>query len=743
MALNSSGPISLAGTTAGVSIENELGGNGTTQISLNDSSVRTLAGVASGAITMPTNFWGKSNFPGNYFVNSFTGSVTYNIALTTYARSDSSGNSYLFGQYQSSPFFVKYDSTGAFVTGKYALSGLTYFNFFHIDSSGNMYGANQLNPLTIIKYNSTGTLQWARYLNWSGAGTSGQLISSVVGDSSGNIYIFGAYVLSSVYYTFVTKLDTTGATVWTKVLSLGSVGIYTAEAGVDASGNLWILSATQNNALTYSTIITKLDSTGAIIWSKIISGVAITAIQKINPVSFDSSGNAWFLISLGSPGYCVIAISPSGSVVYAYNAGASNVPTNIYVPSTGSGYFYTTTSNTGIQISQPIYKYNISNGASVAGYGFTPNYNQGVSSDYWYVGSAGGDTLVFGSGDGRANLYLARLPSDGTYLGTYLSAASVVKSPPPNMPVSVFVNTSSTQPTLTSTSITLSTSSVTVSSYAYTLGNSSVSPGGTTFSPANTAYTSLSGVNTSWGSATYLAGTATYSWIAPTGVTSVSVVAIGSGSAASRGGGGGGLGYKNNYSVTPGNSYTVRIAGRNTSLSSYFVNTSTVAGNSSGNNTGGTYVGDGGGNGGTSTSVSFGGGGGGGYSGSGGGGINNGNGTAGSGGGGGGGNSTSANVSGGGGGVSVLGQGTSGAGGTPGVTAGGGSGGMPSSLSYNCPGCSCPCYPNPAHDVAGDGGNFGGGSSGSNSGDGSAGGAVRIVWPGSTRTFPSTNVGSP
>ena len=61
MALNSSGPISLAGTTAGQSIEIENGGNGTTQISLNDSAVRTLAGVASGQITMPTDFYGKSN----------------------------------------------------------------------------------------------------------------------------------------------------------------------------------------------------------------------------------------------------------------------------------------------------------------------------------------------------------------------------------------------------------------------------------------------------------------------------------------------------------------------------------------------------------------------------------------------------------------------------------------------------------------------------------------------------------
>lgn len=65
MTLNASGPISLAGTTAGQSIEIENGGNGTTQISLNDAAVRTLAGgsaTATGSvIIMPTNFYGKSN----------------------------------------------------------------------------------------------------------------------------------------------------------------------------------------------------------------------------------------------------------------------------------------------------------------------------------------------------------------------------------------------------------------------------------------------------------------------------------------------------------------------------------------------------------------------------------------------------------------------------------------------------------------------------------------------------------
>ena len=62
MALNSSGPISLGGTTAGQSIALENGGSGTSTISLNDAAVRSLAGVSSGAIIMPTNFYGKSNY---------------------------------------------------------------------------------------------------------------------------------------------------------------------------------------------------------------------------------------------------------------------------------------------------------------------------------------------------------------------------------------------------------------------------------------------------------------------------------------------------------------------------------------------------------------------------------------------------------------------------------------------------------------------------------------------------------
>jgi hypothetical protein len=81
MPLNGSGPISLAGSTAGQSIALELGLSATGQISLNDAAVRTLAGVPSGAIVMPTDFYGKSNrVTASATISSDTANYTVNTA---------------------------------------------------------------------------------------------------------------------------------------------------------------------------------------------------------------------------------------------------------------------------------------------------------------------------------------------------------------------------------------------------------------------------------------------------------------------------------------------------------------------------------------------------------------------------------------------------------------------------------------------------------------------------------------
>jgi len=261
----------------------------------------------------------------------------------------------------------------------------------------------------------------------------------------------------------------------------------------------------------------------------------------------------------------------------------------------------------------------------------------------------------------------------------------------------------------------------------------------------------------SWSSTNFVTP-GSYTWIAPAGVYSITVTAIGGGgggsvaggSKANTGGGGGGLAWATNVPVVPGQSYTVVVGaggtGGNTPTSggdSYFqrpqsylevrglggklglsavITTSTLAGGIGGTSTfqttgTGIVTGSGfGGAGGTYTSANSGaygfntaGGGAGGYMGNGGKGQDNSATFDGGGGGGGGaGGSVSTGTTRGGGGTGLYGEGVSGL-----VPNGGGSGGAASNLT--------------------NGGLYGGGGAGVASGTGvsqGGNGAVRISWPG-------------
>ena len=247
----------------------------------------------------------------------------------------------------------------------------------------------------------------------------------------------------------------------------------------------------------------------------------------------------------------------------------------------------------------------------------------------------------------------------------------------------------------------------------------------------------------------------TYSWVVPAGVTKVSVVVVSGGGNGGNGGccgggggGGGGLGYTNNFTVIPGNSLSIQVG---TAAQQSYFNTAAglnvYAGQSGSGACGGLpgaipsgpgIVGYRGGYGGCSVGAqtySGGGAGAAGYSANGasGGLYCNGSGcnaSGGGGGGGGGGYYTPGVSGGGGGGVGILGAGSNGIGGTTHLGGTGGSGG-------------CNGAPGPSNWVAGAGGKYGGGGGGSTTyGGGSPGaggsGAVRIIWPGCARSFPST-----
>lgn len=278
------------------------------------------------------------------------------------------------------------------------------------------------------------------------------------------------------------------------------------------------------------------------------------------------------------------------------------------------------------------------------------------------------------------------------------------------------------------------------------------------------------------GSSTFGSGEAIFtntagaSWVVPAGVTSISAVCIGGGGGGSTttsggsGGGGGDLRYYNNLSVTPGETLTITVGAGGTVAAtagdggfSRIARSATTlleaAGGGGGttttprpkNGTSTTISGSvGGGNGGVSVSAGStacaGGGGAGGYSGSGGNGAvgntNGANAATNSGGGGGGGGGGDSDTAGAGGGVNVFGIGLDGVGGSGsasnGASATGGSygdGGVDNSSTSADSFLVVPVF----------GGGGGGDDNGTEAGVGGQG-VVRVVWPGTSRSFPSTNV---
>jgi len=736
MTLNASGPLSLGGSTVGQSINLELGQSATALASINASNFRTLAGVASGQISI-SNFYGKSNTP-PYFVSSISNSGSYS-AWVAHIKFAASGKTYVAGRDANNlPILTQLSSTGAELWSKtFSTSASWYNTAVNEDSSGNVYFATNIGNssstgLYWYKFDSSGT-ELARY---NIAGTNYNAGPCAI-DSSGNTY-FTTYIGSfSSNSMGLVKVNTSGAVAWNVQFSSfdGDATGY-VQGGttpqIDSSGNVYIVFRKYNSSFSnFFPYIFKFDSAGNVLLSKKLSNtsgaVRITALRL--------NGNYLYCVySIGSGSSSIAQLDTSTlNVTWARSAPTSLLEDaapaasgGVIAYATGVGYF------------------TINNAGSVTGNGFTVADTSPYPSTQVYITTDGANSMGFSASSvGYVPWNACRIALDFSQTGAYYINGGPGN---PNYPMNILTGLA-TAPTLTS--VTTFNASTTIA-YATTTLPLSATTGAVATSARTLTLTTTAITGLTNGSNSYTVP-GSYSWICPSGVTSVSTVVVSGGGGGSyyTGGGGAGLGYRNNISVTAGNSYTVVVANggaggvyfANGGGYSSFINTSTLysAGGTSGTDggsggSGGVAFGFSGGAGGASGGAySAGGGGAGGYSGSGGGGGP----AAGSGGGGGGGYRL-ANGSYGGGGVGLMGQGTDGAAGTgsnnnggsgggatrytrqPGNFGGGGGAGG-SVICY-----SCPCNPTSTEYAGTSGGP----------------GAVRIMWPGSTRSFPSTNTGS-
>jgi hypothetical protein len=160
-----------------------------------------------------------------------------------------------------------------------------------VDSSGNAIGTGYryntgttLYDAIVAKVNTSGVHQWSYYISGGGNGYSN---SDVAVDSSGNIYLWGVRYSSSyaVATAVITKLNSAGSVQWVQGFSVSNGAGGSIQ--VDSSGNIYVTGTWNSPARTF---VAKLDSSGAVIWQRSLSG---TAAVNVGGLSVDSSGNVY------------------------------------------------------------------------------------------------------------------------------------------------------------------------------------------------------------------------------------------------------------------------------------------------------------------------------------------------------------------------------------------------------------------------------------------------------------------
>jgi len=231
---------------------------------------------------------------------------------------------------------------------------------------GNYYNsANGINGF-VSKYNTNGVLQWSRgQTQTSGTGTAQENCTSnfVSVDGSGNVYVggFASDSTNNNLYATLIKYNSSGTLQWqqnTTSLLSNNVNYYARGTftKVDGFGNIYFSGIFVNNTGGTNSFISKYNASGTLQWQQILSNPAVTSANQndqINSIAIDSSANVYVVGSsisnanTGSNLGFVVKYNASGTLQwqrYLYDGPGKNLfcnsvvvdsLNNLYV----SGYF--------------------------------------------------------------------------------------------------------------------------------------------------------------------------------------------------------------------------------------------------------------------------------------------------------------------------------------------------------------------------------------------------------------------
>lgn len=216
--------------------------------------------------------------------------VAFDASSNIYAGGDAVNNSSV-----GVALIRKFNSTGT-LQWQRQLTGGTYPHIYGIctDSSSNVIvvGDDYTSSGMIAKYSSAGSLTWQRKLTLSGAQPT---LYGVKADSSANLYAI-AYRYSSPNSTqTIIKYNSSGVLQWQRDYTYTNSEVVT-DIALDSSANVYVLMSN-----TSTLILVKYNTSGTIQWSREISAVSGSSVQS-GGISIDAGNDICIIATLfGTP----------------------------------------------------------------------------------------------------------------------------------------------------------------------------------------------------------------------------------------------------------------------------------------------------------------------------------------------------------------------------------------------------------------------------------------------------------
>jgi hypothetical protein len=268
-------------------------------------------------------------------------------------------------------YLAKFDAGGALVWAlQTGTAGIDSSTAVAVDGFGSVYvsgwtagslgGVNAgVEDAFLAKYDSSGTLLWARQLGTSGLDWS----AAVAVDAAGNAYICGgtrgniAAPNQGQQDAFVAKYDASGTLSWSRQFGTSNFDWHLGVA-LDSAGNVVLAGSTLGslagpNQGSHDVILTKYDSSGSLAW---IRQLGTSSEDMAQEVAMDGADNACVTGhthgSLGGPNAgsrdgILIQCDPQGNVVWTRQFGTPSFDFPVSVAVAGPGETYVAGSTSG------------------------------------------------------------------------------------------------------------------------------------------------------------------------------------------------------------------------------------------------------------------------------------------------------------------------------------------------------------------------------------------------------------